>query len=63
MPRKPTGVLYSKSKSGLKGVYERKGRWEARIRHKGTLIALGTYPTKGEAVMAVNAKCIELGLM
>jgi hypothetical protein len=57
MGRKPLPTLNSKSKSGIKGVYQIKsGKWRARIRIKGKLIHLGLFDRQVDAAIAVNAK-------
>ena len=48
------------SMSGEKGVIFRRGQWEARIRHDGKTIHIGTYLTQSECIAAFRAAALIL---
>ena len=48
------------SKSGVKGVRERWGKWEANIRHEGKTIYIGMFGNVEDAKRAYDAKAVEL---
>ncbi|QEG10668.1 homing endonuclease [Klebsiella phage KMI9] len=48
------------SKSGIKGVREKRGKWEANIRYEGKTVYIGTYENIEDAKSAYDAKAIEL---
>lgn len=46
-------IISEKTKSGIKGVYQRKnGKWIARIGFKGKIIHLGTFEDMEDAIEA-----------
>lgn len=51
---------YKNSKTGVRGVMERNGRYRACVRHNGKLQYLGTYDTIEEADAVATAKRLEL---
>jgi hypothetical protein len=51
---------YKNSKTGVRGVMERNGRYRACIRHNGKLKYLGTYDTIEEADAVATAARLEL---
>lgn len=53
--RPGTAAKRSDNTSGYTGVFFRKGKWEARISHKGVLQSLGRFDTKEQAVAARKA--------
>lgn len=56
-----TAARRSNNTSGYTGVYFRKGKWEARISHQGTLHILGRFDDKEDAIAA--RKKAELGIL
>jgi hypothetical protein len=51
---------YRNSKSGVRGVTQRKNRWRATVSHHGKVIYLGTYDTVEDANEVATAKRLEL---
>lgn len=51
---------YKNSKTGVRGVMERNGRYRACVRHNGKLQYLGTYDTIEEADAVATAARLEL---
>lgn len=51
---------YKNSKTGVRGVMERNGRYRACVRHNGKLTYLGTYDTIEEADAVATAARLEL---
>lgn len=51
---------YQHGKSGVRGVWQRDGKWRARVRHNGNSYSLGTFDDLAAAERAVVAKRNEL---
>ena len=49
------------AKTGVEGVFDRGGKYAARLAHKGTEFHLGTFPTIDEAAAAIASKRAEAG--
>ena len=52
--------MFSKNKSGYKGVIRKRDRWVAQISHNGRNIHCGAYDNVMDAARAYNKKAIEL---
>lgn len=52
--------MYRNNRSGFKGVYRRKNRWCAQIKHEGKLRHLGSFAAAEEAARAYDIAAREL---
>ena len=57
-------IIFKEKTSKYVGVYcnAKKTKWRAQIHHRRSNIHIGIFDTEREAGLAVNLKCLEMGL-